>query len=149
MNSSQHYWYALGFKGQNSSILQTINSSYPTFNKIVTNPFAGHKITEQKQEQCKYLVKKLVELSQFEQISVPFRESHGPAIEKDENSMFQLIDHIFAKVSVSCSIAGKSRCLLSQRLSSHAQQVFVSVVEHSTDLKNRDEFAVRVKPKIK
>ena len=110
--------------------------------QFVTNAFAGHKITEQKQKQCKYLVKKLVELSQFEQISVPFRESHGPAIEKDENSMFQLIDHIFAKVSVSCSIAGKSRCLLSQRLSSHAQQVFVSVVEHSTDLKNRDEFAV-------
>ena len=62
-----------------------------------------------------YLIKKLVELSQFEQISISVWQCDCASIEKGQNPMFQLIDDVLAKVAIRSSIP-RQRCRLRKKL---------------------------------
>ena len=62
-----------------------------------------------------HLIKKLVELSQFEQISISVWQCDCASIEKGQNPMFQLIDDVLAKVAIRSSIP-RQRCRLRKKL---------------------------------
>ena len=93
-----------------------------------------------------YLVKKLVKLSELEQVSIPIGQGDRTSVEEREDPVLQLVDDVLAEVPVGVAVSRKRGGLLPGRLSRHGEEILVGVVQRPADLKHRHELAVAVVP---
>ena len=89
-----------------------------------------------------YLVKKLIKLSELEQVSIPIGQGDRTSVEEREDPVLQLVDDVLAEVPVGIAVSRKRSRLLSVGLSGHGQEILVGVVKRSTDLKHRHKRAI-------